>query len=608
MTTPIRYTVFPAHPEAHLFEVRCTVTEPDPAGQVFSLPTWTPGSYLIREFARNVVRIRAHSGRKLLPLTKLDKNTWQVAPHAGPVTVTMEVYAWDLSVRGAHLDTTHGFFNGPSLFLKVGGREDSACEVEILPPKGARYRDWGVATAMRRKGARPYLFGSYEATNYDELIDHPVEMGTFELTTFKAAGVQHDIAITGRHRADMRRLARDLKTLCETQIAFFGGKAPMDRYVFLVTAVGDGYGGLEHRASTALLCSRDDLPQEGVKEVTDSYRNFLGLCSHEYFHTWNVKRIKPAAFSPYDLDRENYTTLLWAFEGITSYYDDLFLVRSGLITPPAYLESLGKSITAVLRGSGRRKQSVAESSFDAWIKYYRQDENAPNAVVSYYLKGSLVALCLDLLIRKETGGRKSLDQVMQALWKRHGLKGIGVAEDGVEKLAEQVTGLRLKRFFDQALRGTDDLPLEKLLAEVGVEMQIRRAESAADKGGRRASKPEKALAQRVDLGVRTGDNGGELKLTHVLDGGAAQRAGLAAGDTLVAIDGLKVSAKNLESRLARFRPGEAVRVHAFRRDELQVFDLLLAAPPADTCTLIVNDDRAAARARRRWLGSSQGNT
>lgn len=608
MTTPIRYTVFPAHPEAHLFEVRCTVTEPDPAGQVFSLPTWTPGSYLIREFARNVVRIRAHSGRKLLPLTKLDKNTWQVAPHAGPVTVTMEVYAWDLSVRGAHLDTTHGFFNGPSLFLKVAGREDSACEVEILPPKGARYRDWGVATAMRRKGARPYLFGSYEATNYDELIDHPVEMGTFELTTFKAAGVQHDIAITGRHRADMRRLARDLKTLCETQIAFFGGKAPMDRYVFLVTAVGDGYGGLEHRASTALLCSRDDLPQEGVKEVTDSYRNFLGLCSHEYFHTWNVKRIKPAAFSPYDLDRENYTTLLWAFEGITSYYDDLFLVRSGLITPPAYLESLGKSITAVLRGSGRRKQSVAESSFDAWIKYYRQDENAPNAVVSYYLKGSLVALCLDLLIRKETGGRKSLDQVMQALWKRHGLKGIGVAEDGVEKLAEQVTGLRLKRFFDQALRGTDDLPLEKLLAEVGVEMQIRRAESAADKGGRRASKPEKALAQRVDLGVRTGDNGGELKLTHVLDGGAAQRAGLAAGDTLVAIDGLKVSAKNLESRLARFRPGEAVRVHAFRRDELQVFDLLLAAPPADTCTLIVNDDRAAARARRRWLGSSQGNT
>lgn len=604
MKTPIRYAVFPAHPEAHLFEVRCTVSEPDPAGQVFSLPTWIPGSYLIREFARNVVRIRAHSGRKLLPLKKLDKNSWQVAPHAGPVTVTMEVYAWDLSVRGAHLDTSHGFFNGPSLFLKVAGRDDDPCEVEILPPKGARYRGWRVATALREQGAKRYGFGAYAAANYDELIDHPVEMGSFDLATFRAAGVQHDIAITGRHRADLRRLARDLKTLCETQIDFFGGKAPMDRYVFLVTAVGEGYGGLEHRASTALLCSRDDLPQEGVAEVTERYRGFLGLCSHEYFHTWNVKRIKPAAFSPYDLDRENYTTLLWAFEGITSYYDDLFLVRSGLITPQAYLENLGRAITSVLRGSGRRKQSVAESSFDAWIKYYRQDENAPNAVVSYYAKGSLVALCLDLLIRRETGGRKSLDHVMQALWRRHGLKGVGVPEDGVEKLAEQVTGLRLKRFFDQALRGTADLPLQKLLADVGVGMEIRRAESAADKGGRLASRNAQALAQRVDLGVRTADQAGELKLTHVLDGGPAQRAGLAAGDTLVAIDGLKVTGKNLESRLAQFRPGETVRVHAFRRDELQLLDLPLAAPPADTCALTISEDRGTERARRRWLRKS----
>lgn len=604
MTTPIRYTVFPVHPEAHLFEVRCTVSEPDPAGQRFSMPTWIPGSYLIREFARNVVRIRAHSGRKLLPLTKLDKNSWQVAPHVGPVTVTLEVYAWDLSVRGAHLDTTHGFFNGPSLFLKVVGYEDHPCEVEILPPKGARYRGWRVATALREQGAKRYGFGGYAAANYDELIDHPVEMGSFELATFSAAGVQHDIAITGRHRADLRRLARDLKTLCETQIAFFGGKAPMDRYVFLVTAVGEGYGGLEHRASTALLCSREDLPQEGVAEVNERYRGFLGLCSHEYFHTWNVKRIKPAAFSPYDLDRENYTTLLWAFEGITSYYDDLFLVRSGLITPQAYLENLGRAITSVLRGSGRRKQSVAESSFDAWIKYYRQDENAPNAVVSYYAKGSLVALCLDLLIRKETGGRKSLDQVMQALWKRHGLKGVGVAEDGVEKLAEQVTGLRLKRFFDQALRGTADLPLEKLLTDVGVELETRRAESAADKGGRPASRNAQALAQRVDLGARTADQGGELKLTHVLDDGPAQRAGLAAGDTLVAIDGLKVTGRNLESRLAQYRPGDTVKVHAFRRDELLVLELPLTAPPADTCTLTINEDRSTERARRRWLGKS----
>ena len=601
MSNPIRYSIFLSHPEAHLFEVCCTVTDPNPDGQMFSLPTWIPGSYLIREFAKNVVRIRAHSGRKSLSIAKLDKNTWQVAPHEGAVSVTMEVYAWDLSVRGAHLDATHAFFNGPSVFLKVHGREENPCEVGILPPKGTQYRNWRIATAMRRKGAKPCGFGTYEADNYDELIDHPVEIGSFTLATFKACGVPHDIAITGRHRADMRRLVRDLKMLCETQIRFFGEPAPMQRYVFLVTAVGDGYGGLEHRASTALLCSRDDLPQPGVEEVTDGYRTFLGLCSHEYFHTWNVKRIKPAAFSPYDLDRENYTTLLWAFEGFTSYYDDLFLIRSGLISRAAYLESLGKAITQVQRGSGRRKQTVTESSFDAWIKYYRQDENAPNSVVSYYVKGSLIALCLDLLIRTETQGRKSLDHVIRALWKRHGLKGIGVAEDGVEKLAEDVTGLKLKRFFDLALRSTADLPLKPLLAKLGIEMQLRRAESAADRGGRRSTKSGQALSRRVDLGVRTSGDGTELKITQVLDGGPAQQAGIAAGDVLCAIDGLKVTGKNLENRLSRHGHAEVVTIHVFRRDELHALTVQLTAAKADTCTLEVFDEKTGAPMRRAWL-------
>jgi predicted metalloprotease with PDZ domain len=602
MPPPILYSIFPSRPEAHLFEVRCTVADPDPGGQKFSLPTWIPGSYLIREFARNVVRIRAQSGRRMLDIAKLDKNTWQVAPAEGPVTVTIEVYAWDLSVRGAHLDTTHAFFNGPSVFLKVEGRENEPCEVEILPPEGAKFRAWRIATAMRRKGAKAYGFGIYEAANYDELIDHPVEIGTFTLATFRACGVPHDIAITGRHRADIARLTRDLKALCETQIRFFGEPAPMQRYVFLVTAVGDGYGGLEHRASTALLCSRDDLPQAGVDEVTDSYRTFLGLCSHEYFHTWNVKRIKPAAFTPYDLGRENYTTLLWAFEGITSYYDDLFLLRSGLITPKAYLEILGKAITMVQRGSGRKKQTVAESSFDAWIKYYRQDENSPNSGVSYYAKGSLIALALDLLIRYQTKGRRSLDNLLRALWKRHGLKGVGVAEDGVEKLAEEVSGLKLKRFFDQALRSTADLPLEKLLAPFGITLELRRAESATDRGGRKSSKSQQTLARRADLGVRTAADGSELRVTHVLDGGGAQQAGLSAGDVIAAIDGLKVTGKNFENRLARYRPGETLPMHVFRRDELHLLNVTLTAPNADTCSLELADEKAGASLRRGWLG------
>ena len=603
MKTPqIRYSIFPANPEAHLFELRCTVDNPDPWGQVFSLPAWIPGSYLIREFAKHVVRIRAQSGRKPLRMVKLDKNTWQVEPFDGPVTVTMEVYAWDLSVRGAHLDTTHGFFNGPSVFLRVEGRDEDPVEVEILPPKGAKYRNWGVATAMKRKGARPYLFGTYEATNYDELIDHPVEMGTFELATFRAAGVQHDIAITGRHRTDMRRLTKDLKALCETQIGFFGTPAPMDRYVFLVTAVGDGYGGLEHRASTALLCSRNDLPHEGMDKPGSGYRTFLGLVSHEYFHTWNVKRIKPAAFTPYNFNVENYTTLLWAFEGFTSYYDDLLLVRAGLMPRNTYLETLGRNITNLLRVAGRKKQTVAESSFDAWIKYYRSDENTPNAGVSYYLKGSLIALSLDLLIREQTGGRKSLDHVMRALWKKYGMKGMGVPEDGIEQLAEQVSGLKLKRFFDQAIRSTADLPLQKLLASVGVDMQQRPARPGTDRRDQ-AAKKEQPAPRGAALGVRTGKEGGDVKLSQVFDGGAAQKAGLAAGDIVIAIDGLRVTPENFDAMLGRHRPGETVPVHAFRRDELHVLDVTLAAATAHDWTLTFNENQAAARARRRWLGT-----
>ncbi len=601
---PIRYRIQPKRPEAHLFEVSCKVADPDPAGQRFALPAWIPGSYLIRDFARHIVAIHAASRGAPVALAKTDKHTWRAAPCRGPLSVTAEIYAWDLSVRGAHLDTTHAFFNGPSVFLRVLGKEERACEVEIVPPPGRRYAAWRVATAMPRRDARALGFGTYGAADYDELIDHPVEMGRFTHAAFTAGGVPHELAITGRHDADTDRLARDLKRLCEWQIRLFGGPAPMDRYVFLVTAVGEGYGGLEHRASTALVCSRDELPRPGVKEASESYRTLLGLASHEYFHAWNVKRIKPAAFTPYDLDRESYTALLWAFEGITSYYDDLALVRCGLLRPEDYLETLGRSITQLLRTPARRRQTVAESSWDAWIKYYRQDENAPNAIVSYYGKGSLVALCLDLHLRSRTAGRKSLDDVMRALWRRYGRSGLGVPEDGVERTAEEASGLKLRPLFDKWLRSTDELPLETMLATAGIALELRPAEGPGDRGGKPATKGAAALAERVSLGARTAADGTDVKLTHVLDGGAAQRAALAAGDVIAAIDGIRVTPKTLEARLARLRPGDRVRAHVFRRDELHVVEIAFAAPPADTCVLRF-DRRAAARAlklRRGWLG------
>jgi predicted metalloprotease with PDZ domain len=602
MSSPIVYRIVPKSPEAHLFEVSCTVEDPDPEGQEFALPAWIPGSYLVREFAKHVVSAKAAVRNRPVAITKIDKHTWRCAPAPGPLTVTIEVYAWDLSVRGAHLDRTHGFFNGTSVFLRPIGRQGRPCEVEIRPPRGARYRNWRVATALKRVDAKPLGFGRYVADDYDELIDSPVEMGTFAHATFTAGGVPHEIAITGRQDADLPRLCRDLAKICEHQIRFFGKPAPMDRYVFLVMAVGDGYGGLEHRASTALVCKRDDLPRAGERAISESYRTFLGLASHEYFHTWNVKRIKPAAFLPYDLDRENYTRLLWAFEGFTSYYDDLVLARVGLMKPDEYLDTLAKAMTAVARTPGRLVQSVGESSFDTWIKFYRQDENTPNAVVNYYAKGSLVGLCLDMTIRKATRGRRSLDDVMRALWTRYGARGIGVPEDGIEAVASEIAGRSLRAFFRRATDSPEELPLAEAMAWVDVEVHQRAARRADDRGGHVKEKRKPAERPRVDFGVRLG-NGADASLASVFNGGAAEAAGLAAGDVVIAIDGLRVNAKNLDGALQKRRPGDRVRVHAFRRDELFETEVELRAASPDTIDLAHARGKPGARFNQ-WLERS----
>jgi len=605
---PIRYTIAPAAPEAHVFTVTVTVDSPDPQGQRFSLPAWIPGSYMIREFARNIVRIEASagaSGDRPVRLAKLDKDTWLAAPCSGPLMVSYDVYAWDLSVRAAHLDATHGFFNGTSVFLRVDGADDVRCLVDILPPVGDAYRGWRVATALReatgringKGGAKRYGFGWYEAADYDELVDHPVEMGAFELVSFEACGAQHDAVFTGRvPNLDLERIARDFKRICEAQIRLFEPQtatAPFldsnRRYVFMTMVTTDGYGGLEHRASTALMCARNDLPVAGRDETTEGYRTFLGLVSHEYFHTWNVKRIKPAAFVPYALDREVHTPLLWLFEGFTSYYDDLMLVRSGLISEAQYLEMIAKTWNGVLRGSGRLKQSVAESSFDAWTKYYRQDENAPNAIVSYYTKGSLVALALDLTIRTQTGGEHSLDDVMRALWAAYGrdFYAPGHAQRGVTEaeliaLMEDTTGLRLRTLVRQLTEGRDDPPLPALFKAMGVTATRKPAETA------------------LSLGVKAGTENGFVKLQQVLDGSPAQRGGLSAGDLIVALDGLRVPTGQLDKMLTRHRAGDTVPVHVFRRDELMALDVTLAADTTPQFTLALASEPSPLRSA--WLG------
>jgi len=604
---PTRYRVVPHDVHAHLFEVSCTLDDPDPSGQRFRLPTWVPGSYLIREFARHFVSVRAHCAGREIAVRKLAKDCWQVDPCKGSLSFTAHIYSYDPSVRGAYLDATRGFFVGACLLVWPEGREHLPCELDIVAPSDEANANWRVATSMPRADAAPYAFGRYRAADYDELIDHPVEMGTFELVSFEAGGAKHDIAVTGRHRGDLARFARDLQRVCQTQIDLFEGapdsRAPVDYYLFQLLLLADGYGGLEHRSSTSLVCGLNSLPgalaPDGEDGIDDDYRTLLGLASHEYFHTWNVKRIKPDRFVSYDLTQEAYTRQLWAFEGITSYYDDLALVRSGVITQKDYLELVGRSITTVLRTPGRALQSLADSSFDAWIKYYRQDENSPNAITSYYIKGSLVALLLDLTLRRE--GRTTLDAIMRALWQRYGQRGVGVPEDGLPATASELAGRDLHRFFDDYVDGTVELPLADALAGMGIDLELRRSRNDRDKGGKAA----KGALPAVWLGIRIA-TGGELRIRNVLSGGPGERAGLAPGDVIVAIDGLRATAERIEHMCKTRHAGEHVSISAFRRDQLMNFDVTLVDAPADACWLqpAVSAGADAVGLRAAWLSGA----
>ena len=594
----IQYRIQPSRPEAHVFTVTLTIPAPTPEGQVLRMPAWIPGSYMIRDFARHVLSLRAESASEPVAVAKLDKDSWQVAPCDGPLEVSIDVYGWDLSVRGAHVDTRHAYFNGTCVFLQAIGHEDQPCEVEMLAPEGAAYATWRVATGMPRVTGDEWDFGRFRADNYDALIDYPVEMGHFEDARFEAGGIVHRVVISGHQGTDLDRLVRDLKPICEQHIALFGEKPPMQDYLFMTLVTADGYGGLEHRNSTSLMCARADLPRrsDAPDKQRDSYRNYLGLCSHEYFHSWMVKRIKPVAFTPYDLSQENYTELLWAFEGITSYYDDLGMARCGKISTENYLELLGAAISRVARGRGADKQTVTESSFDAWTRFYRQDENASNAIVSYYAKGSLVALALDFTLRRVTGGAKSLDDLMRLLWQRYGKVGVGVPEQGIQSLAEELAGQSLQEFFDLALYSTEPLPLADLLADAGVELHWRAPTSHADQGG----KPGNGTLP-LNLGVRVAEDASGARIQVAFEQGAAMAAGLSAGDVIIALNGMKTDARKLDDQLQQFLPGDDIEVHAFRRDELIRVKVRLEVGEASLAYLTVASS-GLTDVGRNWLG------
>lgn len=581
------YRIEAADLHAHLFRVTLTIGQPQAAQRV-SLPVWIPGSYLVRELSKNLQKLAARQDGRAVPVQQLDKCSWHIdCVASSPLVLTYEVYAFDNSVRTAWLDAQRGFFNGTSLCLRVHGQEASPHALELAGD--ARTAGWEVATGLSPHKVGKRGFGTYLAADYDELADSPVEMGRFWSAQFKAGGVPHRLVVAGAAESfDSARLLADTQKICETEIRFWHGskgagsrtgrRPPFKSYLFMLNVVDDGYGGLEHRNSTALIASRRDLPRVGESRLSDGYATLLGLISHEYFHTWNVKRLRPAEFTHYDYAGENYTQLLWFFEGFTSYYDDLLLRRAGLVDDAAYLRLLNKTINQVVQAPGREVQSVAQASFDAWVKYYRQDENTPNATISYYTKGALVALCFDLTLRAE--GRTSLDEVMRALWTR--CKAGPMAEADFAAVLKDLGGRSFGREIAAWVHGTRELPLRELLEARGVAVHEDPAQ----------------LQQR--LGLRVSETSG-IQVKTVLRGGAAEQAGLAAGD-----EWLGVEVAGTGWRLAKLEDlllyaGTHRKVVALVARDRQLMRLELQIPAAATTWRLAVRDAALAQP---WLAAS----
>ena len=576
----ICYTVTAKNLHAHLFEVELKLQNPNPLGQVFSLPNWIPGSYLIRDFAKNIVSIQARSGSQALLIKKLDKNHWISAPCQEEITLSYEVYAFDLSVRSAYLTNERAFFNGTSMFLLPLGFENEQCELHILPANSAQtLGNWSCATGLKKTKEFNFI-----ANNYQDLIDHPVEMADFTLFDFEVQNVKHQMAITGMHNTDIKRLQQDLKTICEHHVSFFNNSMPFDDYLFLTLVRTQGYGGLEHKNSSSLICSRKELPAIGMQEISKDYTRFLALCSHEYFHAWWVKTIKPASFHNLDLNRENYTEQLWIFEGFTSYYDELSLLRAKLLTPEQYLDLFAQTVTRVQKSKGRLTQSLAQSSYEAWTKFYQQDENAPNAIVSYYTKGALLAFALDVEIRKQTNGEKTLDDIVKHVWDDY--QSCGLEDNTIQTIINQITNTDFSEFFKDYLYGVKELPLQACFEYMGIDCQF-----------------VEYLADLSDFGLSVSTQGEFSQITQVFADSSAQLAGLYVGDKIVSVNFQHLKDKALIAQLNQYAPGEVIKVGVLRDELLMEIPVMIGQINPTFCKLSLKTelDKQTIKQQRQWF-------
>jgi predicted metalloprotease with PDZ domain len=581
MPHDISFTVSMPKPHTHLLEIemRVRASQRLPSQTDLIMPVWTPGSYLIREFERNVQDFGVKDSRgKPLSWTKVNKDTWRIDTAGQQELIARyRVYCNEFSVRTNEVNDRHAFWNNAALLMYPDGQLHSPSTVRVIP-----FGDWKVATGL------PAVNGSadtFRADNFDILYDSPFDVSNFTTLSFEVNGVPHRIVIDGEGNYQPDRVRNDVKKIVETQVAMMG-EIPYHDYTFILHLRTNGGGGLEHLNSTALIFRRFGFTPES------SYQGFLSLVSHEFFHLWNVKRIRPDALGPFNYTKENYTKLLWVAEGITEYYAGLHARRAGVISESDFLKETSDRISSVQQKPGRLVMSAEEASFEAWVKYYRPDENAVNSQISYYDKGALLGLLLDMEIRKRSGGTKSLDDVMRYLYNEFYKKNRNYSPEDFQHVTEQMAGGSLEEFYRRYVQGREELDYNATLNAAGL-----RLDSAEKNGGKEA--------QGAYLGAETAMDGDRLMLRAVYAGAPAYEQGLNASDQIVALDGIRVNRDALNARLAEKKPGDSATFTIFRFDELRTFNVKLGRRP-ETEYKIVRIENASADQKRvfqSWLGA-----
>ena len=591
MESRVHYDIL-LKPNAHLFNVVCTINKPI-ENQIVSFPRWLPGSYLIREFSKHVnyLKLDENSDAVLKPI---DNSSWEISNVGDSVIIHYEVYGFDPSVRGLYLDTRRGFINNSRLCLVANHLENELHTLNIKLPE--EINNWKVATTLSQSNLENHRAYAFKASSYLELIDHPIELGEFKVKKFNVESTPHSIVISGKYRGDDNKLKSDVEKICSAQMRLFKDDVPFNQYIFLLNLVGEGYGGLEHSHSCALQAKRECMPFLHSSEKSEDYISLLGLFSHEYFHAWNIKRIKPQCFVNYNLSQATPTSLLWVFEGFTAYYDELMLVRSGVITKEAYLKRLSQSISRYTRTQGRYNQTLTDSSYYAWTKFYQPDENSVNSSVSYYLKGSLVALCIDSIIRESSNNKLSLDDMMRWMWKEKGVKGEGLCDHEIEAKLIELGGEKLAKWLNVMLYTTEDIPLEPSLSYLGLEINY----SPSPEHHRLTADTADKFFQS-SLGVSLVYQYDRCYIQSVFNHSAAEKAGLCAKDELVAIDSIQVKAKNYGKILSYLEPGEEVEIYVFRDQQLIVTKLRLDKIAFLTAQLAILNNKNSLNNLNKWL-------